>query len=726
MLAIYKKELRSYFTSVIACIFIAATALISGIFFVYYNLSNGYTQMYSAYECLFIFVFTCPVLTMKVISDERKQKTDQLLLTAPITVGKVVVGKFLALLTIFAIPIALMCLQPPIMASFGVISFKTAYTCILGLFLYGMVFVAIGMFISSITESQVIAVIISIVVLLLGYLMSSLTGMISTDGNILTQILSWFDLYTPAMNFMNGAIRLCDVVYYITLTLVFVFLTMQSIQKRRWNVSKRMIGTGIFSAAYIVVVIAAAVVVNLVFGIVTNNMSWATVDATESSIYSITDETKDMLKNLDEDVTVYVMSSKNDADSYIKRTLSRYSSESGHIKVEYKDTTKYPTFYQEYTDTAPTEGSLIVVDEETGKSKVIDYYDIYVSDYSSYYTTGSYTTDYDCEGQIDSALTYVRSEDMYTIYQIEGHDEAINDSNNFGTSETLTDIIEKYNCGIETVTLATMNEISVDDCAALLIIGPEKDYTEEDAKKVKDYLNAGGKAIIAVENMASLGVDKPNFYSILEDFNISVEDGVIAENNTSYYYASGGPWYVLTEGITGYASDLSSYVFTPYTVGFSQLDEENEDVTYTALASTSSNSVLKTDPSSATSYEKEKGDVDGPFDVVVTASKEISSGDDDDLDTVTAEILVFGSAYALSDTMDSIVSQSNTQIVNNALDSYIDTSIQTVSIPAKSLTPSTLTVTESGSRWFGILIAIVLPIAVLVAGIAVWASRRKK
>ena len=152
MLAIYRRELKSYFTSVIACLFIAVITLIAGIFFVYYNLSYGVSEMYSVYQCLLILVFTVPILTMKVIADERRQKTDQLILTAPVSVGKIVVGKFFALETIYAVPVFVMCLYPLILSSFGTVSFKTSYTNILGLFLYGTAFIAIGIFISSITE----------------------------------------------------------------------------------------------------------------------------------------------------------------------------------------------------------------------------------------------------------------------------------------------------------------------------------------------------------------------------------------------------------------------------------------------------------------------------------------------------------------------------------------------------------------------------------------------
>lgn len=739
MFAIYKKELKSYFTSVIACLFIAVTTLIAGIFFVYYNLQNGMTSMYSVYQSLFILVFTVPILTMKIIADERRLKTDQLILTAPVSVGKIVLGKFLALATIFIIPILVMCLYPLILSQFGTIIFKTAYTNILGLFLYGLAFIAIGMFISSVTESQVISAILSIVVLLLGYLMGSLTSIISSDGNIFTKILGCFDLYTPMQNFLNGIITLSDVIYYITLIVLFLFFTCQSIQKRRWEISKKFIGTGIFSAGFIAVVVVLVVFINMIAGSVTSRAAWATQDMTAVSLYSISDDTKKMLKDLDNDITFYVMSSEANADATVKKTLERYQTNSKHIHVEYKDTTRYPNFYKEFTDTAPTAGSIIVYNGKTKKSKVVDYNDIYISDnYSYYYSGQSGASSYDCEGQLDSAIAYVRTENTYKIYQVEGHDEAVLDTTNFGTLNNLTDIIQKYNCEIEQIKLLSMKSIPNDECSALLLLGPKTDYTEDEATLVKEYLAKGGNAIIGIESMASIGTDKPNFYSILKEYNVEVKAGIIAENNSSFYAPQYGPFYAFAEGITGYATGLTSYVFTPYTVGLKQIDSKDSSITYTALASSSKDSVLKTNAANAKSYEKEKGDEEGPFDTVAAVTKTTEGNDstedeekkksDSSNETesnITSNILVFGSVYSLSDTMDTLVQGSNTQIVNNALKEYIDTDVTTISVPAKSLTSDTLTVTESGTRLFGILLAVVAPVIVLAAGIIVWVRRRK-
>ena len=462
---------------------------------------------------------------------------------------------------------------------------------------------------------------------------------------------------------------------------------------------------------FIAIVVAVTVFANMIATTVTSKVSSATIDMTSTALFSISSDTKKMLKKLDSDITIYVMAPKTSADSTIKKTLERYQSTSKHIKVEYKDTTLYPNFYQKYTDTAPTSNSLIVVNEKTSKSKVVDYNDIYVSDSYSYYTSGSNNaSSYDCEGQLDSAISYVRSNTTYKIYQIEGHDEAVTDTTNFGSDSNLN-------------------------------------YTEDEAKIVINYLNNGGKAIIGLENLTSQGVDKPNFNSILKEFGINVQSGVVAENNTSYYSTQYGPWFAFADGITGYASGLSSYVFAPYTSGLKQVKNSDDSITYTALASTSSDSVLKTNASKATTYKKESGDVDGPFDIVVSVEKTVTTtktNDDsnkssdtsnsseensdstDETTTNTASLLVFGSVYSLSDTMDNSVSQSNTQIVNNAMKDYIDTEVETVSVPAKSLSSEQLTVTESGSRLFGILISVVVPVIILLAGIVVWVRRRKR
>lgn len=745
MKAIYKRELKSYFSSVIGCIFVAASILISAIFFVLYNMMQGYPNMEPPvfYGAMGLALFV-PILTMKVMADERRQKTDQLILTSPVSLFKVVLGKYLALLTIFAIPVLVMCTYPLILSIFGTVSFKLAYTTILGFVLYGAALIAIGVFISSITEMQIIAAIIGVVVMFLGFFMSTITNLISQGGNVITDILSVFDTMSPLNNIMAGQITLSNIVYYVSIIVLFLFLTCQSVQKRRWSVSKNTIGTGVFSVVTIAVVLVLVVFVNLLANVVTKNVPAATVDTTQEKIYSISDKTEKMLSKLDKDINIYVMSSKGAMQKdvykdYIYKTLQRYEAASSHINVEFKDTKQNPNFYKQYTEQSPTEGSLIIVNKKNKKSKVIDYQDMFVMDQqAAMYGQQSQPTAFDAEGQIDGALTYVQSDELYTIYQVEGHKETA-DAQALGTIENMTDIIKKHNGQIKTINLNTkkgQEELTTDKCAVLLIMGPQKDYTKSEASLVKKYLEEGGKVIAGLEAANSYAEDKPNFYSIFEAYNIKVQKGLVAENDENCYMpmqmdGSGGPLFAMAEGKEGFADGISGPILSVYSIGLTKKDKKNEDIVYSSLAPSSNKAVLKTDPNHAKKSTKEKGDVSGPFDFVVSVEKnvaatEASSIGTDKANNKQAEMLVFSSVYSLSDSIDAMASNANTEVLSNALDKYIDTDVETVTVAKKSLQVQPLTVSNMAVRICMIIYVIALPILILGLGIITWAVRRKK
>lgn len=287
MLAIYKREVKSYLTSMLGYVFIALNLLLVGIYFTFYNLRYGYPYMdYTLSGVSFIFMVTTPILTMKVMAEERRQKTDQLLLTSPVSPGKIVLGKYLALVTIFLIPMIIIGCYPLILTGFGEMSLKMAYTALLGYFLSGCAYLALGLFLSSVTESPVLAAVLTFGACFLCYMAGSLTDFISgtsfatyialvvvaflicilvysmtknpviggglflaavifltacyfvkaswlTGG--IQKIISAFDFTAPFHNFLNGVLSLKAVVYYLSAALICGCLSVQSIQKRRWS-----------------------------------------------------------------------------------------------------------------------------------------------------------------------------------------------------------------------------------------------------------------------------------------------------------------------------------------------------------------------------------------------------------------------------------------------------------------------------------------------------------
>mgnify|MGYP000128612250 CR=1 FL=1 len=177
MTAIYKKELKSYLTSMIGYLFMAFTLALFGLYFTAINLQQGYPEIgYALQNSAFILLIAVPVLTMRVLSEEQKNKTDQLLLTAPVKISDIILGKYLALLTIYVIPVLIMCLYPLLLGIHGTVSYAVSYTSILGYFLLGAAYISVGVFVSSITESQVIAAVVGFVILFLCYVESGIAN----------------------------------------------------------------------------------------------------------------------------------------------------------------------------------------------------------------------------------------------------------------------------------------------------------------------------------------------------------------------------------------------------------------------------------------------------------------------------------------------------------------------------------------------------------------------
>jgi ABC-2 type transport system permease protein len=287
MLAIFKKEFKSYFTSMTGYVFVAFFLIIVGIYYAVYNLMNMVANFeYVLSGISFIFVLLVPILTMRLMAEDKKQKTDQLLFTSPLSISKIISGKYFAVLSVFLIAMVIVCLYPLILLQFGSLSLKVAYGSILGFTLLGAAYISIGLFVSSLTESQLVAAVVSFVVILVTVLMDSLVSFLPTDNltcylvflvaillicwllysmmhnyvvsltlgvvgeaalavtyfvkpavfdGLLTKVLGWFSVMARFDNFTTGILDLSSVVYYLSVVFIFLFLTVQVIKKHRWN-----------------------------------------------------------------------------------------------------------------------------------------------------------------------------------------------------------------------------------------------------------------------------------------------------------------------------------------------------------------------------------------------------------------------------------------------------------------------------------------------------------
>ena len=288
MIAIYKRELRSYFHSMIGYVFIAFLVAYTGIYFLAYNLNYGYPYFsYVLSGIMFVYLVAIPILTMRCFAEDKKNRTDQMLLTAPVSLFKIVLGKYLAMVTIMAIPCLIYLIFPLIIKAQGTAYILVDYLAIFVSFLLGCVYIAIGMFVSSLTESVIIAAIGAFGILLLTYLWSGILNFIPSAawanavavavllslvvlaiwnmtknivisgvlelivvaGTIITYVVKKSVFESLLSTFLgkleltqvfsniadNHLLDVSGIILYLSLIVLFFFLTMQMIQKRRWS-----------------------------------------------------------------------------------------------------------------------------------------------------------------------------------------------------------------------------------------------------------------------------------------------------------------------------------------------------------------------------------------------------------------------------------------------------------------------------------------------------------
>jgi len=720
MLAIYKRELKSYFHSFLGALFIGVVLLLLGIYFSVYNLFMGYPYIgYALSSVVFLFLISIPVLTMRILAEERHQKTDQLLLTAPVGVGGIVAGKFLALATILAIPVAVICLYPLILSGFGEVALGESYLAISGFFLYGLSCIAIGTFVSSLTESQVIAAVITFGILFLCYVMSGICNMISSTGNLLTKILGAFDMVSRFDAFLNGSFQLTGVLYFLSIVALFLVFTVQSIQKRRYHISAGNWGMGAYHSS--VAAVSAAVVILLNFLVAELPVKYTVFDVTANQLYSLSEQTRELISSLDEDIHIYVVAGREQADAILDTTLENYADLNSHIKLSYVDPAVNPRFFSNYTQENISFNSVIV--ESAKRSRVIDYSTVYQTefDYSTYSQT---TTGYDGEGQLTSAIAYVTREDMPRIYTLEGHGELSFDTE-FKTA------IEKENVECETINLLNYEEVP-EDAEAVVIYAPTEDFSEDDTEKLLAFMEKGGNLLII---STYTGKEMPNFGRILDFYGVEVTKGLVIEGDSGYYYQD--PFYLfpqmLYDSVTESAIDSGSYVFVPYAQGITV--QEKDGVEATVLLQTSDQSYARDSVENSSSYEKQEGDLDGPFALGVKClwgtsegSGEETQTQEPDTEAAGSEIsqaVIYTSEQLFTQSADEIVSGTNLKLFLGTLASLVSHP-DSVSVPVKNYGISYLAMPRNTMALLAFLSVVVIPFAFLIGGFVVWFRRRRR
>lgn len=705
MKALLKKELRSYLYSVTGALFIAVNLLFLGIYFTAYNLTGGYpTVNFTVNSAIAVFLFITPLLTMRIISEEQRTRTDQLLLSSPTPLFSMILGKYLALLVIFLVPVITVSVYPLILGIFGKVSYRESYVAILVYFLFGAACLAIGLFISSLTENQIIAAVLTFAALFVTFLMNGIVGLLPDSVSVLKRILSLFDMAKRLDNLINGILDLRAVVYYLTVIILALFLTYESIQKRRFAVSSETVKLSAYSVAAIFVAFAAAVGINyLVLRLPDDMMQY---DQSQNRVFTMSKESEDYLRGMEKDVTVYVMSEKERVEMPVEKTLENFDAFSDHVRIEYVDLTKNPQFAAKYTDETVTSGDLIVV---CGENAVrVPSSDLFQTEID-YQTFSETVTGIDAEGQLVSAIAKVTSDKKTVMKVISGHGE-------FGINDLGLMFSSLKKIGIEPVECNLLSVESIEDCEMILIAAPLEDYTETDCKKVTDYLKNGGRAVI-ISGYSENGKELSNFNSLLGDYGVTISEGLVEETDPGHFYGN-NPLYLLPEIYESVASQTvrlqNRYIFMPYSQAI-MVDEDKagEDSDISEILRTTQDSYMKKDLKEGDSLERAAGDTKGPF----TVGAYITKND--------TKIALFSSAMAFTDDAARAIGDANVTMITDAAKDMAPV-VTGPYIPVKSYGTEYITIPASFVILYSLIFTILVPLAIFLAGVVLWWRRRKR
>lgn len=478
---------------------------------------------------------------------------------------------------------------------------------------------------------------------------------------------------------------------------------------------RRTLKIGSLRLAAMALVLGIAILINLIAAALPETLTKP--DTTASGLYTLSQETEEVLQRVDTDVTLYLLAERGGEDATIRTLLERYAALNSHIQVQVIDPGTHPTFIQSYTTDTLYANSVIA--ESGARYKVVPYTDIYTTEYSEedYYNYMYYgiqptgTTYFSGEQAISSALDYVTKDDIPTLYALEGHGE--------GTlSAKYQSYLKNDNVLYSTLSLLTADSVP-SDCAALLIQNPTADISTDDLAKLSAYLERGGRILLVTGYPAYSEAAMPNLAALCAMVGLESVDGLILESDRNHY--TGYPYSLLpTRGTTGpmaLASGNTTYVLMHAAHGILRSGEDTGTL-YPLLTTSSGAYVKQVENGALSTFEKEEGDIAGTMYVGAAVSLPADDGQE-------GRFAWFSAASLVDDDADQAVSGGNSDTFMAAVNWMTDGGAS-LSILSKQLDPTMLTVPAAQAGFWSVIVIFILPLAVLSGGFIVWLRRRKR
>lgn len=468
----------------------------------------------------------------------------------------------------------------------------------------------------------------------------------------------------------------------------------------------RVFRSGVYAAALAAVVLVLVILVNLVMRAIPTR--YTEFDLSESGLFTLSESSKTVAKNIDTDVTIYYLAETGNEDVLITKLLNNYAAQNAHIRWEGKDPALYPTFAAQYGVQNSENGSLILTCGE--KSTVLDASDLYTEDYSNYYLNGSSSVTFDGESKLTAALYRLTSGEERRAYYTTNHGEQ-------ALTDTLKAALENQNLAVSALDLLSGN--IPDDCDLLIINVPAQDLASagallDEMSALRSYLEQGGKLLVTTDSYNKT----PNLDALLAEFGLSRTEGLVVEGDSSHVLNSYPPYYLLPDYASAAESgildgvDKNRKVLLQMAQGITLTETEN--VISEALLTTSDSAYSKAAGYEMTTIEKEDSDPDGPFTLAAYARREDTEAEVvwvncGNMDNEGIYQVVPGNVSFLQACAATLAGQESTALIES-----------------KALDAAPITVANSTSVGLGLVFVILLPAAVLAVGGVVVVLRRRK
>ncbi|MDR0930150.1 MAG: Gldg family protein [Clostridiales bacterium] len=716
MFAIYKRELHRYFTSLLGWVFLGFSAIIFGIFFTIINIYYQIADLENFFDTIgIVLLFFVPILTMQLIAEEHRSKTDQLLLTSPIKPGAIIMGKFFAVLTLFAaslmiivIYIIMLCVvaDPPIANSISML---------IGYFLMGASLISLGMFASSLTQNSIIAAVISFSLLLILWLGNAASSVFYNSW--IAKVIEWVSVLIRFEDFVGGQLLIMSLVYFISFTAIFLYCT--TVRLRGKHVK------GFVKKSVVALVVISIIAGNVVADYLLNKYK-VTIgfDLTTTQIYQISDETKAILSKLNNNIkiTVFMYEGNN---SVIDSVVQKYADNSnGKVTYEYVNPEENPAIVKQFSDAGANveSGSVAIKNTDTNAFRLIQYSDFTIM--NAVYGT---VTGLQIEPKITSAILGVTEGGKINVGLTINHGEIQLDTSGIG------DVLSDNN--IETFPTNLLND-NLPDVNVIMILAPTTDFTSDEIARLSNFVNSGK----GVQVMVDPGVaDLPNLFAFMQQWGLKFNNDLVIETDYTMLGSNSSLSLIpklLSSDMTKALLEANRSILFPQARSVSMAEITDTEVIQRPLLQTSDVSYAKTDLNFATA-EQEEHDTQGPlyvaglsYKVLDLAEKPYTESEAFALQTgldpgviqhKKSSVIAYGGSSFIS--LQNI--QTNKDLILNSLNWQAGVGSQ-LNVQPKSLESTYIQINNQQMIIMAVIALVVLPIGLFLTGIIVFIRRKIK